>query len=426
MRKNILVLAYAISPIRGSEFSVAWNYINEMSKDNDLVVLYGSAGNHMGDFDELESWLLTYSIPNVRFVPVYPNGFTLTLNYLNRKGILPYVFYLAYNLWHRQVFEIAKELIKKEHFDLIHFLNPIGYREPGHLWKIELPYIWGPIGGIPNRPKHLFKDLTLKNKTLFTVRNWVNSIQFKYNGRLKKALSATDLLLTATTENQVLIQKEYKKESLYLPENAIVKSKAIPRIINMKEGDICNIVWIGSIDSRKSLNFLIEALRKVQIENWHLHILGEGSLKQAMQQLAEKMLINTKITWHGHIPRSEVFGILNSTHLHIITSLGEATTTVLFEAMTNGIPTISLNHCGMKDVICERCGVKINVESVEQVKKDLAFAISDLIMNPTKINNLSAGVLECAKSHTWNKRRQLFNGYYELAIENWKQKKMHK
>lgn len=77
MRKNILVLAYAISPIRGSEFSVAWNYINEMSKDNDLVVLYGSAGNHMGDFDELESWLFTYSIPNVRFVPVYPNGFTL-------------------------------------------------------------------------------------------------------------------------------------------------------------------------------------------------------------------------------------------------------------------------------------------------------------------------------------------------------------
>ena len=174
MRRNILVLAYAISPIRGSEYSVAWNYINEMSKDNDLVVLYGAAGNHMGDFDEIESWLLTNSVLNVKFVPVYPNSLTLKLNYLNRKGILPYVFYFAYNFWHRQVYKKTKELIANEHFDLIHFLNPIGYREPGYLWKFDLPYIWGPIGGVSNRPKQLFKDLTLKNKTLFTVRNWAN------------------------------------------------------------------------------------------------------------------------------------------------------------------------------------------------------------------------------------------------------------
>lgn len=426
MRKNILVLAYAISPVRGSEYSVAWNYINEMSKDNDLVVLYGAAGNHMGDFDEIESWLLTNSVLNVKFVPVYPNSFTLKLNYLNRKGILPYVFYLAYNFWHRQVYKKTKELIANEHFDLIHFLNPIGYREPGYLWKFDLPYIWGPIGGVPNRPKQLFKDLNIKKKILFTVRNWANSIQFKYNKRLKKALNSADLLLTATTENQVLIQKKYKIESIYLPENAIIESKAIPRIINIKDGDICNIAWIGSIDSRKSLNFLIEALDKVQIGNWHLHIIGEGPLKQAMQDLAEKMLINTKITWHGHIQRSEVFEILNSSHLHIITSLGEGNPTTIWEAMDRGIPTISLNHCGMKDVICERCGIKINIESVQQVKTDLAYVISDLIQNPAKINDLSAGVLECAKLYTWCKRRQLFNGYYELAIENRKQKRAHK
>jgi len=418
-----MVLAYAISPIRGSEYSVAWNYVNEMSKKNNLVVLYGAAGNHMGDFEELESWLITNSIPNVRFVPVYPNSFTLKLNYLNRKNILPYVFYFAYNSWHRQVYKTAKQLIAIEHFDLIHFLNPIGYREPGYLWKLELPYIWGPIGGIPNRPKQLFKDLTLKNKILFTVRNWANSIQFKYNRRLKEALTSTDLLLTATTENQLLIQKEYKIDSIYLPENAIKESKSIPRIINIKEGDICNIAWIGSIDSRKSLNFLIEALGKVQIGNWHLHILGEGNLKEKMQKLAFKIKVDDKITWYGHIPRSEVFEILSSAHLHVITSLGEGNPTTIWEAMDRGIPTVSLNHCGMKDVICERCGVKINVESVEQVKTDLAYAISDLILNPTKINNLSAGVLECAKSHTWSKRRQLFNGYYELAIENWKQKR---
>lgn len=422
MKKKILVIAYAVSPTRGSEYSVAWNYINEMSKDNDLTVLYGASGNHMGDFDEIESWLMTNSISNVKFLAIKPNRFTLTLNYLNRKGILPYVFYLAYNFWHRQVYKVAKELIKKEQFNLIHFLNPIGYREPGYLWKLNLPYLWGPIGGIPNRPKNLFKDLTLKNKTLFTVRNWVNSVQFKYNIRLKKALYSTDLLLTATTENKELIQKVYNITSIYLPENAISENRFNHNFVNLLEDDTCNITWIGFIDSRKSLNFLIEALGKVKIKNWHLNVIGEGPLKQSMQLLAKNMLISDKITWHGHIQRSQVFEILNNTHLHIVTSLGEGNPTTIWEAMGRGVPTISLNHCGMKDVICERCGVKINIETVQQIKEDLTNSISDLIKNPIKINNLSIGVLECSKLHTWSNRRILFNGYYDLAIENWKQK----
>ena len=47
-KKHILVLAYMLSPYKGSEFSVAWNYVTEMSKDNNLTVLYGISGKHMG------------------------------------------------------------------------------------------------------------------------------------------------------------------------------------------------------------------------------------------------------------------------------------------------------------------------------------------------------------------------------------------
>ncbi len=39
-RKKILVLAYMLSPYKGSEYSVAWNYVSYMSKQNDLVVLF--------------------------------------------------------------------------------------------------------------------------------------------------------------------------------------------------------------------------------------------------------------------------------------------------------------------------------------------------------------------------------------------------
>jgi glycosyltransferase involved in cell wall biosynthesis len=425
MGKKILVVAYAVSPTRGSEYSVAWNYLTEMSKDNEIVVLYGVSGDHMGDIDEMEAWLSTNLISNVRFVPVLPNKITTRLNILNQKGIFPYAFYLAFNFWQRQIYLEVEKIIKHEKFDLIHNLNPIGYREPGYLWKLDLPYIWGPIGGIPNRPSQLFKDLNLKSRIFFTIRNWVNTIQFKFNSRLKQALKKTDLLLTATSENKDIVLKEYNVESIHISENGIVESdfnRAL-NCVDLKEGETLNIVWIGTIDERKSINFLIEALIKIKNQNWHLHILGQGPMKEKMQQRAIEMQINDKLTWHGHVERSKVLSLLQSIHLHIITSLGEATTTVLFEAMTNGIPTITLNHCGMKDVVCDKCGVKIGINSVEQIKNDLASTILNFIENPKKVNDLSKGVAECMELHTWKSRRLLFNSYYDIAIENWKRKK---
>ena len=62
---HILVLAYAISPTRGSEYSVAWNYVTRMSKYHKLTVLYGCSGSHIGDCKEMEKYIVEKRIPNV-------------------------------------------------------------------------------------------------------------------------------------------------------------------------------------------------------------------------------------------------------------------------------------------------------------------------------------------------------------------------
>ena len=141
--KHILVLAYAISPIRGSEYSVAWNYITHMSQYHQLTVLYGTSGDHLGDTGELETYMQKNPLPNTRFVFVKAKKSTNWINYFNKKGIWVYTFYLAYKQWHKSVYKKAEEILKEEQIDLIHYISPIGYREPGYLWKIKLPYIWG-------------------------------------------------------------------------------------------------------------------------------------------------------------------------------------------------------------------------------------------------------------------------------------------
>ena len=106
--KNILVLAYQLSPTKGSEYSVAWNYVSRMSKYNHLTVLYGASGEHLGDCEEMLQFARENSLTNVTFICVEPNAWTNILNWCNRQGFLNYTFYFAYNHWQKQVYKVVK------------------------------------------------------------------------------------------------------------------------------------------------------------------------------------------------------------------------------------------------------------------------------------------------------------------------------
>ena len=417
--KRILVLAYAISPTRGSEYSVAWNYVTNMSKDNELIVLYGMSGNHMGDILELNLYIKDNPIQNVRFIAIHPNKIAQYLNIFNRNGIFVYTFYFAYNIWHRQAFTKAKELINQEHFDLIHYLGPIGYREPGYLWKINLPYIWGPIGGTTNVSCKLIKVLPLKGQLKLGFRALINTLQLHFNPRLKKAIQRADVLLSATTENQSIIKKVFSTDSIYIPENGIIvdcKKRNSIKITN----NLVKLIWIGSIDERKALIILLKSLVKVNyLHLIQLHIVGDGPLKLELQNFAILNNIDPFIVWHNHIPRSMVIRLIADSHLNLVTSVSEGNPTTIWEAMSVGVPTISLDHCGMHDTICKKCGIKIKIESYNQVIIDLASTLDRLVKNHDEIENLSKGVYECAKQYNWLNRSYFFNNIYDLAIKNW-------
>ena len=411
-RYNILVLAYAVSPIRGSEFSVAWNYIVRMSRYHNLIVLYGAAGQHMGDNDELKE----VSIPNVRFVFVDPNRTASLLNWTNRKNLFTPTFYLAYNIWHRLAYKKAKKIISEQNIDIIHYLNPIGYREPGFLWKLDKPYIWGPIGGTCNYPKELYTSLSLKDLIKCRFRDLINYIQFYHNHCLKRAICNCDVLITATTEDRNNFRNIYSKSNIYLPENGITCDVKL-NIDKFDKLQRIELIFIGRLDAGKNLRLLLTALQRINNKDkFHLSVLGEGPEMSRLTAYAHKCGLDNNITWYGQRSRSEVAEALNKSHLHIISSMKEANTTVVFEAMSHGVPTLTLDHCGMHDTICEKCGFKIPIHSYEQVVSDMTAAIQKCIDNPQLLKKKAAQTVICAQKYLWDKREKVFLDCYEQAI----------
>lgn len=417
--KKVLVLAYIVSPYRGSEYSVAWNFITHMSRSCELTVLFGASGPHMGDTVELERYLRQHPLPNAQFLPVRPSGLANALNMANRKGWLTYTFYLAYRLWHREAYKVAAELVRTQQFDLVHYLGPIGYREPGYLWKLGLPYVWGPIGGANNLPRQLVPALPMAGKVKLTLRAMVNWFQLRFSRRVRSALSHADVLLTATTENQEIFRHVLGKESLYLPENGIVGTIALNRA-KFSDLERIHLIWIGSIEARKALKILVEALSNCQRPGkFVVHVVGDGPLRSMLETKVCQAGLEQSFIWHGQVSRDDVRELLSKSHLHVITSVSEGNPTTIWEAMSCGVPTLTIDHCGMSDIVTEGSGIKVPVADYGQVVDTFTRRLDELVEQPAQLIDMAERVIEAAPRHHWDQRPAFFLDRYEEAIRSW-------
>ena len=427
MRRNILVMAYAISPYRGSEYAVAWNYVTHMSKNNNLTVLYGMSDNHMGETDTMEEYLKEHAVNNVRFIAVKPNRLANLLNWPNRHDFLVYTFYYAFSVWQREAYNVAREISKAEHFDLIHYVGPIGYREPGYLWKLGLPYVWGPVGGVNNAPRQLMKHMPLAGRMKQTFRSVANTIQFHTMHRLKKALEATDVLLTATSENQQKFRQVHHKDSICLPENCITGTITLDES-KFNNPAKYNIIVIGRLDARKSVGVFLEAMAQVRNrDKLHVDIVGDGPLRARLQGYDCEHGLDGLITWHGQLPRVEAVKIFNRAHLHVITSVSEGNPTTIWEAMSYGVPTMSFDHCGMHDILCSKCGILVPIaKRYEDCVSTVARNVDALLQHPERFRQLAHGTVECAWKFTWAKREEFLNKLYDDLLRGKQKDNAHK
>lgn len=416
--KRILVSAYAISPYKGSEYGAAWNTILNLAKEHRLWVLYGISDEHMGDTDSLKTYLEYNNIDNVHFVEVRASKVAMSINVLNKIG-LGWIFYLAYYLWQKSAFDMARRIIEEQDIQLVHQLGPIGFREPGFLWKLNKPFVWGPIGGTVKIDKRLLAGRTIKSKLLFRSKNVINWYQLLYSSRVRQAMNRADVLIAATSADQKNIKKFYGRPSYLLSEQGPVSTLKVDDSNYLTIHNCLEIIWCGTLIDRKNLSLLLQALALVRKRKWRLHVVGTGPLLQSLVELAGTLQINDQITWYGFVDRKIALQMMANAHLHVITSITEGNPAVMFEALSYGIPTLTLDHSGMRDVLCDHCSIKISVDEQPVMLKEIVSRINYLLDNPDYLKQLSKSAIKCSHNHSWPNRLKLLNHWYEEAENNW-------
>jgi len=178
LRLSVLVSAHEVSPVLGSECSSGWNILTRLGNHHNLTVLYAETNQFKtNDYKyEVEKALEENSDIKTEFLSIPQPKITRLISKLNRfisgsetsVGIPP-LYFLGVYFWERSVLKTAKRLHKLNNYDLVHHFNHLSYREPGFLYKLDLPVIWGPMSGTFNLPYSFLVGKPLIFKIKFII-----------------------------------------------------------------------------------------------------------------------------------------------------------------------------------------------------------------------------------------------------------------
>lgn len=407
---KVLVSCYACSPFRGSEPGMGWNFVECLSNYHVLHVITEEV-KWQEDIEKVFS-----SNPEL--------AQNLTFHFIAKKRnkwlrkIWPSSYYWYYKKWQKKAYKLAKDLNEEENFDIIHQLNMVGFREPGYLWKIDKPFVWGPIGGLEITPWRFLSVMGLYGSLHYFSRNIINLFQRRFLVRPQQAATRENSkLIAATLGTKESINKLWETDAEVISEVGTIPENGATEIYRRSSNEPLKIVWSGLHIPRKALNLLIAALQKLKHLNIELHVLGDGKSNKKWKKLSKKRDVNGQIYWHGWVKKSEAHQVMSKGHLFCITSLHDLTSTVTLEALSLGLPIICLDHCGFAEVVNESCGIKIPVTNSNRVITGFANAIKKLYKNESLRLRLSRGALERAKDYNWDNKVLRINKLYNQLVD---------
>lgn len=411
-RLKILLCCYACDPTRGSEPGMGWNFAYNISLSHDVHVLVEEG--------EFRNTLNSFSAENPELVRNITFHFIPRTHHETLRKIWPPSYYWFYRAWHKQAYKYALQLNERENFDIIHQITISGFREPGYLWKIDKPFVWGPLGGFTDTPWCLLGSLGFHGAIYLGLRNIINFFHKRWGRRPLMAANRSYSILTSTTKAVQEIRQFWHKEAVLMNEVGLETRHTRYEPSEHTAGTPLRLCWAGEHKARKALDLLLEALPLCK-EKVELHVLSKGPRMNSWKALTHKLGLDNVVTFHGYVPREEAFRIMGTSHVFCITSVREDTSTVVFEAFRYGVPIIALDHCGFAAVINENCGIKIPICGRRQVIRDYARHIDYLATHEEERRRLSAGALERCQDFTWEAKMAVLNEIYQTAYESSRQ-----
>ena len=236
-----------------------------------------------------------------------------------------------------------KRIIAEEKYDVIHCNTPMGgiiTRLAARTARKEGTTVIYTAHGF-----HFYRGAPLQNWLIY------------YS--IEKAMARmTDVLITINQEDYALAKDKMKAKRVeYIPGvgvdidafvNAEVDQHRFREMLGLMDDDFV-IATVGELNQNKNQQVIIKAIAKLQEDEIHFLLAGNGPNLEVLQQLADELGVSKQVHFLGY--RRDIAALYKSSDLCTLTSLREGLPVACIEALSSGIPVIAAKNRGTSDLI---------------------------------------------------------------------------
>jgi len=403
---KILLSAFACGPTHGSEPGTGWNWALQAVRFHDVWVLTRENNRH-----GIEEELSRKPVPSlhVEYVDIP------WIRQPRMSGKL--LGWAYYYLWQVAALRRARELHARVNFDLAHHITYVSWRVPSFLWKLNVPFVWGPIGGADMWPG------TLLHSARWSVR------QYESLRALGQRLAQSDPNVHATARAATIAIGVNKAASDLLRHLGCknVRTLSAANIWSQEKLSLAEsprnttlFTSAGIFVALKGFNLAIRAMIKAVengLENVRMRIYGDGPERKILLRLIDKAGLRHIIQMPGWVDRKQLLQLQKDTDVFLFPSMRDSGGMALLEAMAAGKPVICLDCGGPGEFVTDECGIKIKPQSASQVVRDMAEAIEKLANDHRLRLRMGQAAFSRANAvYNWDVKGELMSEIYKEAV----------
>jgi glycosyltransferase involved in cell wall biosynthesis len=369
---KVLISAKACDPYWGSESQVGWSAVRGLAKDHDLCVVTGKRNQ-----PHLERAQAEGLVPkNVGFVYAGTFGrFSSNRMWARFQDWGEYIRYAG------AVLPIARELHRKVRFDLAHHLTIATWRVASPLWRLDIPFAFGPVGGNEQFPLR-FLPMLRGAARAFELCRMGSNLASRLSPSVRACMRRSSHVLASNPDTAVLAKQLRGSDADvtvlspgFFGDEKIREFAASSAAKDMRAP--LRLFAGGALEGRKGVALALRALARVKSRGvkFRFRFCGGGPESGAMRQLAASLGLQEDALFGAELSGPAYQEELAATHVFLLPSFRESTGLTMMEAMLAGCVPVVADCGGPAGIVTADCGYKIAVTTPEQMVGEIAEAI---------------------------------------------------
>lgn len=276
---------------------------------------------------------------------------------------------------------VSREIIQafeKEQFDCIHVHHPmfVGTMALYLGKKYDLPVIYTYHTKYEDYLHYIRPFQSIEEKSAVSQKIYRLGKETVVPGFMRWFTNQCDLVLAPTfsmqeamrnggTRTPTAIFPTGLEDSFYIRDEE--KSAAVrAQYLQGRKHLFCTV---SRLEEEKNPRFMLQGIARLKErmeESFRVLFIGEGSMRDELEKMAEELGISEETVFVGNVDNQEMKHFLGASELFLFTSKSETQGIVLVEAFAAGVPVVAVNATGVEDIVVNGKNGYATSEDIEE------------------------------------------------------------